>query len=412
MRGTRATCRDTIENVELYSAFVGSGSGGGAIPSSPDAAVPRGPLPGASSSPVTLSSLSSARGAGVGLGAPVSISVTSSSSTNGSPSAHTPATRFTFVPEQSPLGGGVQGRGDWSSQAEPEGGSEFAFSCGEVSGALVVYFQSQSQPQPLGQHLEGHEESAAGMLVALSRALARRVFELHRGFRNQQLMLRQQRSALSIKTELAARHELALELESAKSVALTQLQQSQEECEALRAQVRAEKSAAAEAVAAHKSLAKQLQRVSTDLKVESSRELAETKAEAHRAEAAAAAEVARRDAIITVLRDDKKAGDKAKRELAVALEREKSVEKSKYEVRLYISLSLCPVNCLVLSTTSHSYHPTPFFNTRTRLSAGRFLRRAGGSDRVPARRAQRAAGCPRRLPQTNCSLGVGSQGST
>jgi len=85
VRGTRATCRDTIENVELYSAFVGIG-GGGAIPSSPDAAVPRGPLHGASSSPVTLSSPSSARGDSAGLGAPMSISV---SSFNGSPSAHT-----------------------------------------------------------------------------------------------------------------------------------------------------------------------------------------------------------------------------------------------------------------------------------------------------------------------------------
>jgi hypothetical protein len=286
--------------------------------------------------------------------------------------------------------GGLQGQhGDWSSgsQAEPEGGSEFAFSCGEISGALVVYFQPQPQPHPLGLHLEGHEESAAGMLVALSRALARRVFELHRGFRNQQLMLRQQRSALSIKTELAARHELALELESAKSVALTQLQQAQEECEALRAQVRAEKSAAAEAVAAHKSLAKQLQRVSTDLKVESSRELAETKAEAHRAEATAAAEVARRDAIITVLRDDKKAGDKAKRELAVALEREKAVEKSKYEVRVSLFCFAFP------SLASHS-HPTlcPLHQSRT---ACRVVRRAGGADRVPARRAQGAAGRPR-----------------
>jgi hypothetical protein len=185
----------------------------------------------------------------------------------------------------------------------------------------------------IGAHATEHHHASGAVLVALGRALARRVFELHRGHRNQQLMLRQQKSVAGIKTELAARHQLALELESAKSVALTQLQQAQEDVETLRTQLRQEKSVAAEAVAAHKQLAKQMSRVTSDLKTESDRELSDVKAEAHRNETMAQAELARRDAIITVLRDERKAADKNKRELAVALEREKALDKSKYEVR-------------------------------------------------------------------------------
>lgn len=237
--------------------------------------------------------------------------------------------------------GGSGGGGDSESaedqQHQQQQGSEFAFSCGEISGALTLYFvagQNEADEGRLfiGPHAPEHRQVNTAVLVALSRALARRIFELHRGHRNQQLMIRQQKSSASIKAELAARHELALELESAKSVALTQLQQVQDDNETLRAQLRAEKGVAAEAVQAHKNLAKQLQRVTTDLKSESSRELTDVKAEAHRAETVAQAELARRDAIIAMLRDERKAGDKAKRELAVSLEREKSLDTNRYEV--------------------------------------------------------------------------------
>ena len=44
-------------------------------------------------------------------------------------------------------------------------------------------------------------------------------------------MIKTQQASLTLKAELAARHEMCLEMESAKSVAVTQLQQTHEDLE-------------------------------------------------------------------------------------------------------------------------------------------------------------------------------------
>ena len=100
----------------------------------------------------------------------------------------------------------------------------------------------------------------------------------------------------------------------------------------LRVQLRQEKAVAQKAIDRHKALAKQLARVQVDCKTDAERELSEMRAEAHRREATAQAELQRREAVIGVLRDDKRGGDKTRRELAVALEKERALEKQRHEL--------------------------------------------------------------------------------
>jgi hypothetical protein len=152
--------------------------------------------------------------------------------------------------------------------------SEFTFECGEISGVMAltwldsymavdgssiinghstsVHAISDEKQRRFGAYSVRHREETSQLLAALVKAMARRIFELHRGHHNKKLMIMQQRNLSKVKADLSTRTQLLMEMESKKSVFATQSEEHAKIANALEAELVTTKKALEESKLTHK----------------------------------------------------------------------------------------------------------------------------------------------------------------
>ena len=201
---------------------------------------------------------------------------------------------------------------------KPGHGSEFNFECGEISGTVTIIWLAPQSPdyhddrhevspgsgeENFGEYSVRHREETSFMLAALVKALARRIFELHRGHHNKKLMIAQARSLSRIKAELIERTQQQMSTESRKSVLETVTNDMRNQVDALNAQLKVEQQINIEAIVSNKQLTERSLKITAGVRSEYAKELGAIKDEFSRREQNHRDELGRREAVINYMRE-------------------------------------------------------------------------------------------------------------
>jgi len=205
--------------------------------------------------------------------------------------------------------------------------SEFTFECGEISGVMAltwldsymavdgssivnghssyVHSISDEKQRRFGAYSVRHREETSQLLAALVKAMARRIFELHRGHHNKKLMIMQQRNLSKVKADLGTRTQLLMEMESKKSVLATQSEHHAQIANALEAELVKTKKALEEMKLTHKLVMDKANNATAGIRAEYSKTIEGLRETLRAREKELKDEIGRREAVIDHMRTER-----------------------------------------------------------------------------------------------------------
>ena len=204
--------------------------------------------------------------------------------------------------------------------------SEYTFECGEISGVMALTWidsymavdgseivnghsspirVSDAKQKRFSAYSVRHREETSHLLAALVKAIARRIFELHRGHGNKKLMIMQQRNLSKIKADLSTRTQLLMDLESKKSVLATQAEQYASAANVAEAELVKAKKALEDMKETHKLVLAKTNNATAGIRAEYVKQIEELQETLQRREKELLDEIGRREAVIDHMRTER-----------------------------------------------------------------------------------------------------------
>ena len=206
--------------------------------------------------------------------------------------------------------------------------SEFTFECGEVSGELALTWLdshmaidgssiinghensdtheiSDAKKQRFGYYSMRHRDETAHLLASIVKAMARRVFELHRGHHNKKLMIMQQRNLSRLKADLGRTQNELMNMESSKSVLKSQNNENEEVLRKLESDLVSAKKAAEELKITNKKLTERAVKTTAGIRAEYTKEIFELQENLKGREKELLEEIGRREAVINHMKSER-----------------------------------------------------------------------------------------------------------
>ena len=197
--------------------------------------------------------------------------------------------------------------------------SEYSYECGEIRGVVSIYWKNSDEQlarkfriasavgddavAAIEAERKYHEEETAHLMAHLVQAVARRLFELVRGGRLQQIMVVQQRHLVEARGAEAILKRRTQNAESNSKMLEKEMNQLEKDNNALMQQLRVEKQVNLEALDANKKLADKTAHITQAVRSEHQREVDLMRNVYEKEKELLELDVGQREAVIKLLRE-------------------------------------------------------------------------------------------------------------